>query len=238
MESPPPVLQELHTYLLRVRSVSEELEEGPKRIKRSLARVTAAEKALADHLASIKNMKVGIHDREVSMKANVEKINKHKRDLDGISSKKEYDALNIEIASLEKRNSDLEDEALQLITQQEEKTARIPEFEQAVAKATANHSRVEAEYQQQLPSWKERLADARKQVAILTAQLPEDWIKAFTRLEQTEGADALASLSGRACSACYTEVTAQQLANISSGNIQACKNCGKFLYLPAESLAS
>lgn len=232
MEQQPSILQELHTYLMRVRTVTDELEEGPRRLKRLLNKVTASEKALADHLNAIKAGKVAIHEREVSMKANTEKIKKHKRDLDTISSKKEYDALNVEVASLEKRNSNLEDEALQLITQVEEMTAKIPEFEQNVARTKAEHANAESEHRAQLPGWQNRLDDAKKQVTELTAKLPEDWLHAFRRIESTEGPDALASLSGRACSACYTDVTAQQLAVINSGNIQTCKNCGKFLYLP------
>lgn len=232
MEQHPSVLQDLHTYMLRVRSVTEELEEGPRRLKRLQSRVAATEKTLAEFLTSIKTTKVGIHEREVSMKANNEKIKKHKKDLNGITSKKEFDALNVEIASLEKRNSDLEDEALHMMSVVEEKTAKIPEFEQSVARAKEEYAQTEAEHQKQLPSWQTRLSEAKQLVADRMKQLPEDWIKAIVRLETTEGPDALASLTGRACSACYTDVTAQQIAVITSGMIQSCKNCGKFLYLP------
>ncbi|HMP17767.1 MAG TPA: hypothetical protein PKD72_12140 [Gemmatales bacterium] len=86
------VLQDIHTYLMRVRDVTEELEQGPRRLKRLQNKVVQAEKALEDHLAAIKALKVSIQDREVSLKANTEKIKKHKRDLEGNISKKEYDA--------------------------------------------------------------------------------------------------------------------------------------------------
>lgn len=231
MEQQPLILHELHTYLLRIRSVTEELEEGPRRLKRLKMKVAAAEKGLADQQAAIKATKVGIHEREVSLKANTEKVKKHKRDLDTISSKKEFDALNVEIASLEKRNGDLEDETLQMMTQVEESTAKIPEFEQAIAKAKADYAKVEAEYQAQLPAWQARLAEAKQVAAEKTAQIPEDWKAAFTKLESNEGADSLAGLNGRSCSACYTEVTAQQLAMITNGRVEACKSCGKLLYL-------
>ena len=70
--------------------------------------------------------------KEVSLKANAEQIKKYKKDLNAITSKKEFDALNIEIAGLEKRNGDLEDEGLQLMTLVEEAAAKIPTFEQAI----------------------------------------------------------------------------------------------------------
>lgn len=228
------VLRDLHTYQLRIRSVTEELEEGPRRLKRLQNRIAAAEKALADHLAAIKALKVGINDREVSVKANAEKINKHKRDLDGITSKKEYDALNVEIASLQKRNTGLEDEAFALMTQVEEAAGKIAEFEAAVAKAKEDYAKAEAELQGQRPAWQARLDEAKQVVQERIKQLPEEWVRAFRRLEETQGADTLAPLTGRSCSSCYTEVTAQQLAMIKSGRINTCKNCGKILYVGEE----
>lgn len=231
MDDYNPVLRELHTYLLRIRSVSEELEDSPRRLKRLQNKTTAAEKALADHLAALKALKVGIHDREVSVKANAEKVKKHKRDLDTISSKKEYDALNVEVAALQKRNTGLEDETFGLMTQVEELSGKVPEFEAAVAKAKDEYAKSEAEQRAQAPAWQARLDEAKRAVEEKISQLPEDFIPTFRRLEQSEGADALAPLNGRSCSACYTEVTAQQFTMIKSGRINPCKNCGKILYV-------
>ena len=231
MEINTSLLQDIHTYLLRIRSINEELEESPKRLKRLQQKVTTAEKALADHHTRIKSMKVAINDREVSLKANSEQIKKYKRDLDGISSKKEFDALNIEIAALEKRNSDLEDEGLTLMSQVEEAVEMIPELENTIATAKADYSKVEAEHLAQLPAWQARLTEAKQLLGEKKKLIPEEWIKPFERLLQNEGADALAVLSGRSCSACYTDITAQQYTKIMNGQIDVCKNCGKMLYL-------
>lgn len=232
MDNYSELLRDLHTYLLRIQSVNEELEEGPRRLKRLQNKIAASEKAYADHLTAIKAAKVAIHDHDVSLKANSEKIKKHKRDLEGNVSKKEFDALNIEIASLEKRNSDLEDEGLALMTKVEELNAKTPELEAAVEKAKAEHTHADAEYQKQLPAWKRRLADATAVVKEKVSLIPEEFRKAYKRLETNKGADALASISGRSCSACNMEVTAQQLAMITSGKIEICKSCTKMLYLP------
>lgn len=233
MEHFTAALQTIHTHLLRIRAVTEELEDGPRRVKRSQQKVAAAEKAFSDHQQAIKTLKVNIQDRDVSLKANTEKIKKYKRDLDGISSKKEYDALNIEIATLEKRNSDLEEEALGMMTQVEEMTARIPVFEQAIAKAKEDLARVDADYQSQLPAWKTRLEEAKVVVAQHIELLPPDWKKILNRQVQSEGADGLAAMNGKTCSACNMDVTAQQYAMLVSGKIESCKSCGKILYVAA-----
>jgi hypothetical protein len=138
----------------------------------------------------------------------------------------------VEIAALEKRNSDLEDETLQLMANLEELAAKTPEFESVVAKAKAEHASAQKDQQEHLAGLQTRLAEAKQLVEEKRALLPEDWLKPFQRLELTEGAEALASLNGRSCSACYTEVTAQQFALINSGRINACKTCGRLLYIP------
>lgn len=232
MDNYSALLRDLHTYSLRIRSLGEELEAGPQRLKRLQNRINAAEKALADHHTALKTIKVAIHQDEVSLKANADQIKKYKKDVDAITSKKEYDALNVEIAALQKRTSDLEDQALQKMSQSEELAAKTSELEKAVALAKEEFAKGQADQQEHLAGLEARLEEAKKLVAEKIAQLPEPWKKAFVRLESTEGADTLAPLSGRSCSACYTDVTAQQLALINAGNINTCKNCGKILYVP------
>lgn len=234
MDNYSVLLQELHTYLLRIQSVNEELEEGPRRLKRLQNKTTTAEKAHADHLTAIKTLKVTINDREVSLKANTDKIKKHKRDLEGNVSKKEFDALNVEIASLEKRNSDLEDEGLELMAKLEELNGKTAEFEAGIAKAKAEHAKVDAEYQNQLPAWQSRLQEAVGIVKEKVALIPEDFTKIYKRLETNEGADALAAISGKSCSSCNMAVTNQQFAMLTSGKIEICKSCSKMLYLTAD----
>lgn len=234
MDNYSVLLQDLHTYLLRIQSVNEELEEGPRRLKRLQNKVTTVEKAHADHLAAIKTVKVTINDREVSLKANTDKIKKHKRDLEGNVSKKEFDALNVEIASLEKRNSDLEDEGLGLMAKLEELNGKTAEFEAGIAKAKAEHAKADAEYQNQLPVWQSRLKEATAVVKEKAALIPEEFGKVYQRLVTTEGADALAAINGKSCSACNMAVTSQQFAMLTSGRIEICKSCSKMLYLTAD----
>jgi predicted nucleic acid-binding Zn-ribbon protein len=42
----------------------------------------------------------------------------------------------------------------------------------------------------------------------------------------------MAEVQNRTCMACYTEITAQALNNLSIGQFILCKNCGRALYLP------
>lgn len=226
------LLRDLHTYLLRIRSVTEELQEGPQRLRRLQNKINQAEKSLADHLARLKALKVKIHENEVSLKANLDKLKKHRKDLDHSAAKKEFDALNVEIAALEKRNSDLEDETLQMMGKSEELAVKTPDFEQAVANAKQEHSLAQTDQQAHLKALQDRLEEAKKLAAEKAALLPDEFKKEYRRVELTEGSDTLAPLNGKSCSACYTDVTSQQFTIIKSGKISACKTCARLLYVP------
>jgi predicted nucleic acid-binding Zn-ribbon protein len=46
------------------------------------------------------------------------------------------------------------------------------------------------------------------------------------------GADAMAAVENRTCTACYTEITAQNYHELILGQLVVCKSCGRILYLP------
>ena len=43
--------------------------------------------------------------------------------------------------------------------------------------------------------------------------------------------DALAGVEKRTCTACYTEMTAQNLHDLKQGGFVMCKSCGRALYM-------
>jgi predicted nucleic acid-binding Zn-ribbon protein len=51
-------------------------------------------------------------------------------------------------------------------------------------------------------------------------------------LVTAKGDDALAAVTGRSCSACYTEITAQNYNELVREQFVPCKSCGRILYLP------
>ncbi|HMP17768.1 MAG TPA: hypothetical protein PKD72_12145, partial [Gemmatales bacterium] len=117
-----------------------------------------------------------------------------------------------------------------MMTQAEELQNKTGEFEAAIQKAKSEFARVQTEYQEQLPAWQARLTEAKTILQEKEKLLAPEWLKTYQRLVASEGAEALASLSGKSCSTCNMDVTAQQYSNLSVGKIESCKNCAKILY--------
>src|SRR5262245_56930032 len=105
-------LRDLHAYLLRVRDLREEADDAARRQKQLAARTEAAKKTLDDHQTALKKLKADIHDKEVSFKANLERIAKYMKQRQGVTDKKQYDALTHEIDGVKQENNVLEEATL------------------------------------------------------------------------------------------------------------------------------
>jgi predicted nucleic acid-binding Zn-ribbon protein len=173
-----------------------------------------------------------MHDKEVTLKTTLQHVTKYQKQQNEAASKKEYDAFQHEIDSAQKKVRQIEDEILDAMGQSEEETARLPGLEKTLQQVREEVARFEPEHASRLADFAGQLHQTTQQLAEVEATLPPDIRQQYTRLINAKGEDALAAVNGRTCSACYTEITAQNYNDLSQGNFVACKSCGRILYLP------
>lgn len=227
-------LTDLHTYLLRVRDLKRELEEGGKHLLRFKAKVDHAAAQAQAHADKIKGLKKTLQDREVSFKANVELIKKYERQRANVTVKKEYDALGHEIDNTAQANNVLEEEMLGLMEQLEAATKQIPQFDAAVAQAKETLANAEKKQIADRPLKQARLEEAERLIQESLSSLPDDLRTPLSRRVAKDGAEALATVHGRSCGGCNTEVTPQMYNNIQNGRAPVCQTCSRVLYLAVE----
>jgi predicted nucleic acid-binding Zn-ribbon protein len=231
MAGPALTVREIHRLLQHAEALKSSIDNGPRRLKAQKTAVAKAEEELHQAQDAIKMLKVGIHEREVSVKAGQEQIRKYEKQLNDITSKKEYDALKAEVASTKEKIRVLEDEILTVMMEVDEKTGRLPECESAVKKAKAEFAEFEREYEARVDMWKKEREDTLKQITVLEVELPEDVRPQYDRVIKTMGADGLAAVEGRHCTACYTEMTNQVLHNLQVKEFVMCRSCYRVLYV-------
>lgn len=232
MAGPAAVLRDLHRLRRHARDLQEQIDRGPRALDLQKAKVARQQEILQEAHDTIKRLKVRTHEQEVSLKSKVQQIAKHERQRDEATSKKEYDALQAEIDVEKKACQKLEDEILDAMGQTEDLLARIPQLEKEVEQAKQDSFRAIEEIQARRHRAVEGLAEVHKQLHELEASLPADVRIQYDRLVTARGDDALATVQGRTCAACYTEITAQMYNDLMVGLFVPCKNCGRILYLP------
>lgn len=229
--APGTILREIHRLRRNLKNLQTEIERIPRLLKGQQAKVERTEEESKQAHDQLKHLKVSIKDKEVELKATQQLAIKHEQQMNGASSKKEYDAFKIEIANDKRRCQELEDEILNGMMEVDERAAKLPTFDQAVAAAKKEFADYERDSHGRLKGLHEQVAQTQQQLKEVEASLPIDTRAVYERQVAARGEDAMSAVEGRTCKECYTEITAQQSNDLIRGMFLTCKSCGRMLYL-------
>ena len=211
-----------------------------------VAAVEAAEEAERAFAADAVRAETEVRDlgREVKrMEADVETVRareeKDQKLLDsGSVSPKEMTNLQHELASLKRRQSDLEDQELELMERLE-----VAENTLAVAQSGLEQARADLERARQLRD--DALADiadstkrheaARAEVA---GGISAPLLSLYDRIRTQTGSTGAAMLKARQCQGCRIELYGNELSAVRNADpheVVRCENCGRILVRTAES---
>jgi uncharacterized protein len=228
-----PLLREIHRLRKHIRDAQAEIDRGPRVLKAHQTKLAAHEKAVADAKEELKKRKAGILTGESQIKSLHQALNKHEKQLDGLTTPREIEAKQHDIANTKELIAKQEDELLTAMADVEERTAKVPELEAGLAKAKAEFAVYEKDAAERIVRLKEAVADATKALAAEEAKIPQSIRSQYDRLVKAHGADALAAVENQSCSYCRVGITAQNFADLQTDIFLCCRNCGRALYLPA-----
>ncbi len=231
MAGPAAIIRLIHRLRRQARDLQAEIERVPRAVRVQHDRVALREEALREAQEGLKRLKVANHEKEVSLRTRANLVSKHEKQLNEAASKKEYDALKAEIDAERAAWRKLEDEILEGMMEVEERTARLPDAEKAVAQAREEAARFERESAGRAAALNEELGRVNAELAAVETTLPAEVRPQYDRLVAARGEDALAALAGRTCTACYTEITHQNYNELLQERFVVCKNCDRMLYL-------
>lgn len=233
MSGTAPILKELHRLRRHLKDLDTKIEQAPKQLAVQQAKLGKQEDLLKAAQEQIKQLTLKIREKEGNVKATTQQIAKYEKQLESAASKKEYDTLKSEIAAEKAHIAKCEDEILAMITETEERTAKLPEVEQTAQKARADFAQFEKDFQERLARFASEKTRAAEDLKTVETTLPEDVRTQYNRLIAAKGLDVLVGVNGRTCMACYTEITSQMISELKRGVFMLCKNCGRMLYMDA-----
>jgi len=231
MPGPAAILRELHRLHRHAEDLRTQINRGPQTVKAHQEKTTKLEELLHQAQDSIKKLKVTLHDKEVSLKAQQQVVAKHEKQLNEVTSRKEYDALRSEIENDKKACAKIEDAMLEVMEEIETRNLQIPEYEKSVKKGKEDTAKVIDDVQTRRNEFTDRLNEALKSIHEVEVSLPDDVRALYERLVAARGDSAMSSVQGRTCTACYTEITAQNHNDLLQEKLVLCKSCGRILYL-------
>jgi predicted nucleic acid-binding Zn-ribbon protein len=228
------ILHELHRLRRHIKGLQEEIERAPRLLKARQAALARQEEELKVAQDKLSKTKVTVRQRESALKEANQQVKKFEAQLREISSKKEYDTLQHEIAMARQRASGLEDEVLEAMFQVDEQTAGLPEQEKNLNQAREELVRFETTSQERVRVLTEELRKTEAALKEVENTMPESMKPEYDRLVAARGEDAMSLVQDRTCSACYTALTQQNYNDLLMGRLVQCKSCGRILYLVEE----
>jgi predicted nucleic acid-binding Zn-ribbon protein len=209
-----------------------------------VAGLTAQHSALGDQVVMAETQESDI-SREVSKaEADVEQVRaRAKRDqqrLDGgqVSSPRELENLQHEIASLDKRQADLEEVELEVLQRLEDVQTLLDSLRQQTAEVETKLAGATASRDAQWADIDAEAAELSGQRGELVPEIPEPLLALYEKLRAANGGVGAAALHQRRCQGCRLELNTTDVNRIRAAaedEVVRCEECGRILVRTADS---
>lgn len=156
----------------------------------------------------------------------------------GSGPARELEALQHELASLARRQTELEDTELELMEQREGADATLTEFNDRLDQARAHRDKLEAERDEALAGIDR---DEQGQIAArgpIGADLPADLLALYEKIREASGGVGVALLRGGRCGGCRLDLSGSELARVRAAapdEVVRCDECRRIMVRTAES---
>ena len=227
-----PLLRELHRLRKLIRDAQAEIDRGPRVLKAHQTKLAGQDKALADARDALKHRKADVLTGEATIKSLNQALAKHEKQLDTLTDPRQIEAKEHDIANTRGLIAKTEDDILTAMSDVDDRAARIPDLEAAVAKARADFAAYEKEAAERVVRLKDEVKSATAALAAEEAKIPPGIRGQYDRLVKAHGADAFAAVENQTCTHCRVGITTQGLADLRQGNeFICCRNCGRAQYM-------
>lgn len=155
-----------------------------------------------------------------------------------VTSPKDLENLQREIASLAKRQSDLEDVVLEVMERREAAQARAAELAERVASVEAKVAEAEQRKSAELEGIDAEGFTVAKERESLAETVPADLLKLYDKLRAQQGGVGAARLYQKRCEGCRLELNITELNELRAAPSDAvvrCENCRRILVRTADS---
>jgi predicted nucleic acid-binding Zn-ribbon protein len=153
-------------------------------------------------------------------------------------SAKQMTDLQHEMQSLARRQSDLEDQELELMEQLETAEATLARAQEGQGTARAELERAQQLRDDALADIADGTAQHEAARTDAAARIPADLLALYERIRTQTGSTGAAVLRARQCQGCRIELFGKELAAVRNADpheVVRCDNCGRILVRTAES---
>jgi len=206
--------------------------------------LTARQAKVADLLIAARAEESDIGREQVKAEADVEAVrrrserDRQRLDAGAVSSPRELENLQSEIASLARRQADLEDAVLEIMERREAAAARALELAAEAETIAADLGRVGADRDAAFAEIDAEAGTISGERTALSGVLPAELVELYEKIRAAAGGIGAAALRKGRCEGCRVELSTADLAAIKAAPPDAvvrCEECRRILVRVADS---
>lgn len=155
-----------------------------------------------------------------------------------VTNPKDLESLQREIASLAKRQGDLEDVVLEVMERRESAQERATELAARVESVEAKLNDATARRDAAVQVIDSELATAGKEREVVARSVPADLLKLYEKIREQQGGVGAAKLYQRRCEGCRLELNITEVNDVRAAaedTVLRCENCRRILVRTPES---
>lgn len=159
-------------------------------------------------------------------------------DSGAITSPKDLENLQKEIASLARRQGDLEDVVLEVMERRESAQERVTELTERVSSVQAKIDDATGRRDAAFEELDGESATVGKEREVVAGSVPADLLKLYDKLREKEGGIGAAKLYQRRCEGCRLELNITEVNEVKAASpdtVVRCENCRRILVRTSES---
>ncbi|MBV8387534.1 MAG: hypothetical protein JOZ68_07875 [Acidimicrobiia bacterium] len=227
------VVQEHDTVVDQLRHKKETLPEQARlrEVKQALAALDASAAEVGNRRDEVARRQQRHEDELASVEDKIREV--EKRLYSGeVSAPRELQAMQADVASLNRHRSDIEDRVLEAMQEREPLDAELTNFAQQRSGLEAEADQLGQAIGEQVKEIDAELAtelEAREAAAV---SIPDDLLSQYERLRSKQGGVGAARLVNGRCSGCHLTLPATELDRIKRGTpdtVVLCDQCGRIL---------
>ena len=226
------VLQDRDSKAARLEVELESIDPEREKTKReSLASQQVLEQAKQAKM----QLEVRRKDLENEVESKKEQIRKYSQQQLQTKKNEEYQALTREIEHVRQSISELEDQELELMEEQDDFKAKLAEASQVAEEAKVNEAQLLSELDEREKNLGRQLDQLDEEREALADAIDPKALAHYERLLDTKGGRVIVGIDHGSCGGCHMKLQAQEIVNAKSERERiTCTNCGRMLYYTRE----
>jgi len=225
------------SFLYKLQSVDQELQtleetkgDLPQQVERLENEMNRIKQDCENKKAELSELKKQRALKEGELNASQEKLQQLKEKLYAVTSNKEYDAITIEIDTIQEKISEIEDTILEMIEQEENLASAIEELEPQVSSLQDNLVQKNEELSKKIAATEKEYEAFKKQRDEISAKIKPAVLYQYERIRKGLGNSAVVNISSYACGGCHSTIPPQKVVEIKTmSELILCESCGRIL---------